>query len=124
MKTPSPIKLTLAFTDPELDDRERDREVQTLLTELKGLDLIRAGRAPDPAPPEGNKAMGGVLTGMIIMELYGPQLKNLFGLLGARLSGKTIEFEVEANGKRLSVKAADEKDMDLAIRKARAFIEE
>nr|VFK32135.1 MAG: hypothetical protein BECKMB1821G_GA0114241_11038 [Candidatus Kentron sp. MB]VFK35088.1 MAG: hypothetical protein BECKMB1821I_GA0114274_10998 [Candidatus Kentron sp. MB]VFK76219.1 MAG: hypothetical protein BECKMB1821H_GA0114242_104623 [Candidatus Kentron sp. MB] len=124
MKHTSPLKLTIAFIDPDLDDEERDREVQALLTQVKDLDIISAGRVPDPAPPEGNKSMGGVLAGMAIMELYGPQLKNLLNLVGARLSGKTIELEVEANGRRLKVKASNQAEIEMVIRKAREFIGE
>jgi hypothetical protein len=42
--------------------------------------------------------------------------------LGERLSNKTIELEVEANGKRLRVSAATEAELHAAIKAAQDFI--
>ena len=62
MTTPSNIKLTIAFNDPDLDSEERDEQVQQLWSELKQLDEVETvDRVLDPNPPEGSKAIGRLL---------------------------------------------------------------
>jgi hypothetical protein len=47
----------------------------------------------------------------------------LLGFLGDRLSGKTIELEVEGNGKKLKVKASSREELQAAIAEAEKFIQ-
>ena len=49
--------------------------------------------------------------------------KKLSGFLGDRLSGKTIELEVEGNGKKLKVKASSREELEMAIAQAEKFIQ-
>jgi hypothetical protein len=104
--TSSPnLKLTIEFNDPELDPEQRDEQAQFLIAELRDLDEIETvDRILDPSPPAGNNA------------------KKLFGYLRDRLGGKSIEFTVEANGKKLSVKASSREELDYAIKAATDFI--
>jgi hypothetical protein len=47
----SNIKLTIAFTDPELDPEELDTQAQNLLTQMKDLDEVeRVDRGVSPNP--------------------------------------------------------------------------
>jgi hypothetical protein len=48
--------------------------------------------------------------------------KKLFGYLRERLGSKSIEFTVEANGKKLAVKASSREELDYAIKAATDFI--
>ncbi len=78
MAEDSSIKVTIAFNDPDLDIDERDEEVQKLLSQLKGLDEVEeVGRVLDPNPPEGNKALGGFLVGMLTAEVAANKPLNL-----------------------------------------------
>ena len=79
-------------------------------------------RVLDPNPPAGNKAIGGFLVGLLMAEVNIGNAKKLFGFLSDRLAGKSIEFTVEANGKKLSVKASSREELDYAIKAAQEFI--
>jgi hypothetical protein len=119
----SNIKLTIAFADLDLDAEERDEQAQQLMSELKQIDEVETvDRVLDPNPPEGNKAIGGFLVGLLMAEVNVVNAKNLMGFLGDRLSGKTIELEVEGNGKKLKVKASSREELKAAIAEAERFI--
>ncbi|WP_138501571.1 hypothetical protein [Nostoc sp. PA-18-2419] len=123
MNTSSNIKLTIAFNDPDLEPEEQDEQVQRLMTELKQIDEVYAvGRVLDPNPPEGNKALGGFLVGLLMAEVNAANAKKLMGFLGDRLGGKPIELAVEANGKKLTVKADSREELEAAIKAAQDFI--
>lgn len=118
----SDVKFTINFNDPDFDEEERDEEVQKLLNQMRDLDEVDTDRVIDPNPPEGNKALGGFLIGMLTAEVSTDNAKRLLGFLGDRLSGKTIELEVEGNGKKLKVSASSRVELEAAIEQAQAFI--
>jgi hypothetical protein len=117
------IKLHIAFNDPDLDVEEREEEVQKLLYELKQLDEVEeVDRVLDPNPPEGNKALGGFLVGMLMAQVDPANILKFFGFLRDRLSGKMIELRVEANGKKLHLKASSRAEFLEAIAAAQQFV--
>ena len=119
----SNVKLTIALNDPELDSEELEEQAQNLLNQLKDLDEVEAvDRVLDPNPPEGNKAVGGVLVGLLTAEVSVANVKKLLTFLSDRLSGKSIELEVEANGKKLKVKASSREELEAAIEAAKNFV--
>ncbi len=119
----SSIKVMIAFNDPDLDTEEQEQEAQKLLNQLRELDEVEeVDRVLDPNPPEGNKALGGFLVGMLAAEVNVANVKNLMGFLGDRLGGKPIELSVEANGKKLTVKAHSREELEAAIKAAQDFI--
>lgn len=122
--TANSIKFTIAFNDPDLDAEEKDEQVQRLMTELKQMDDLDAvvGRVLDPKPPEGNKALGGFLVGLLTTQVNVANAQKLMGFLGDRLGGKPIELSVEANGKKLTVKAHSREELEAAIKAAQDFI--
>lgn len=123
MVTASTVRLTIALIDTELDDEEKDRAVRQLLTEFQELDEVeRAERVLDPAPPIGNKALGGFLVNLLLLEVSPTNVKRLFGFVSDRLGGKPIELEVEANGKKLKVKASSQEELAAAIKAAQEFV--
>ena len=123
MTSHSNLKFTITFNDPDLDAEERDEQAQQLMSELKQMDEVETvDRVLDPNPPEGNKAIGGFLVGLLMAEVNVANAKNLMGFLGDRLSGKTIELEVEGNGKKLKVKASSREELKAAIAEAERFI--
>ena len=115
------LKLTIEFTDSELEAEERDEQAQLLIEELRDMPEVRVSPVPDPNPPEQHKG-GGFLAGLLMAELKIDNAKKLFGYLRDRLGGKSIEFTVEANGKKLSVKASSREELDYAIKAATDFI--
>ena len=123
MANPFDLKLTINFNDPDLSPEERDEQAQRFLAELKDMDEVEtANRVLDPNPPEGNKALGGFLIGMLTAEVNAANAKAAFGYLRDRLSGKPIELEVEANGKKLKVSAHSQAELEAAIKAAQDFI--
>jgi hypothetical protein len=119
----SNVNVVIAFTDPAMDVEEREAEAQNLLDQMQELEEVEdVDRILDPNPPEGNKALGGFLIGMLTAEVNPANVKRIMGFLGDRLSGKTIEMEVEANGRKLKVKASSQAELISAIEVAQKFI--
>jgi hypothetical protein len=118
----STVKLTIAFNDPDLEPEELDEQAQHLMAELNDMDGVEVDRVLDPNPPDGNKALGGFLVGLLMAEVNGANAKKLMGFLGDRLGGKPIELTAEANGKKLSVKAYSREELEAAIKAAQDFI--
>jgi hypothetical protein len=123
MSKSSNIKFTIAFNDPDLDSEELDEQAKMLVSGLKQIDEVdEVNRVIDPNPPEGNKSIGGFVVGLLAAEVSATNAKKLLGFLGGRLGGKPIEFTVEGNGKKLSVKANSREELELAIKAAQDFL--
>jgi hypothetical protein len=117
------VQLTINFSDPSLEADERDEEVRLLIADLREIEDVNVvERVVDPNPPEGNKSLGGFLVGLLTAEVNINNAKRLLSFLGNRLSGKTIEMEVEVNGKKLKVKASSQVELVAAIQAAKDFI--
>jgi hypothetical protein len=123
MISESNVRLTINFNDSSLEAEERDEQVQRLMLELKEIDDVETvERVLDTNPPEGNKALGGFLVGLLTAGVNAENAKRVLGFLGDRLSGKTIELEVEANGRKLMVKASSQAELAAAIEAAQKFV--
>lgn len=122
MTTNDSVKLTIAFNDPDLEADELDDQATRLMLEINQMNEVEVARVPDPSPPEGNKALGGFLIGLLTAEANPANAKKLMGFLGDRLGGKPIELAVEANGKKLTVKAHSREELEAAIKAAQDFI--
>ena len=119
----SSIKFTIAFNDPDLDSEELEEQAQNLLAQMKDLDEIETvDRVLDPNPPEGNKAVGAILVGLLTAQVNKGNAQKVMGFLGDRLGNKPIELEVEANGKKLKVKASSQEELMAAIEAAQKFV--
>lgn len=122
MSENSNIKFTIAFNDPDLDSEERDEQAQRFMNELKQMDEVEVDRVLDPNPPEGNKAVGAILVGLLTTQVNKENAQKLMGFLGDRLGGKPIELSIEANGKKLTVKAHSREELEAAIKAAQDFV--
>ncbi len=123
MTPDSNVKFTIAFNDPNLDSDELEAQAQNLLAQMRDLDEIETvDRVLDPNPPKGNKAIGGILVGLLTAQVNLANAQKLLGFLGDRLGNKTIELEVETNGKKLKVKAHSREELEAAIAAAQKFI--
>jgi hypothetical protein len=63
-----------------------------------------------------------MLIGLLTAEVSAGNAQKLMGFLGDRLGGKPIELEVEANGKKLTVKAHSREELEAAIKAAQDFV--
>jgi hypothetical protein len=127
MTASSKLKLTIQFTDPKLDAEERNEEAQSLIDQLSLLkdrgEIDRVSRVIDPTPsPEGSKAIGTCLVGVLMAQMNIDNAKKIFDYLRDRLGRQKIEFTIEANGKKLSVKASSREELDYAIQAIEKFI--
>lgn len=119
----SPITFQIALRDPSLESEDHEQQAQNLLAQLKELDEVESvGRVLDPNPPPGNKALAGFLAGLLTAEVNAINVKRFLGFLGDRLGNTAIELEVEANGKRLKVKASSQAELQTALEMAQKFI--
>ena len=118
----SDVRVTIGFVDEDWDPEERETAAQSLLRSLQDLDEVEVvGRVPEVAP-DGSKGLG-FITGWVMGQVNQENGKKLLGFLGDRLSGKTIELEVEGNGKKLKVKASSREELQMAIAEAEKFIQ-
>lgn len=119
----SNIKLTIALKDSDLDEEELDKITRNLLQQMRELDQVEQVECiVDPNPPEGNKALGGFLVGLLTAEVNPANITAVMGFLGDRLAGKPVELEVETNSKKLKVKAGNQQDLLAAIQEAEKFV--
>ena len=122
MSSESNVKLTIALSNPDLDAEEQEQETRNLLRDIKELDVESAELVAVTEIPQGAKSVGGFLVGVLQAEVSLANFKKLLGFLGDRLGNKTIELEVEANGKKLKVKASSQEELNAAIEQAQKFI--
>ena len=123
MADTSNVRVTIAFNDPELGSEDIEAQAQNLLAQMRDLDEIETiERVLDPNPPAGNKAVGAALIGILTAEVSPVNIKKLLGFLGDRLGNKPIELEVEANGRKLKVKASSQAELMTAIEAAQKFV--
>lgn len=122
MSAESNIKLTIALNDPNLDAEEQDQLTRSLLREMKDLDVESADLVAVEETPEGSKAFGGFLLGMLQAEVSIANVKRVLSYIGDRFGSKPIELEVEANGRKLKVKASSKEELIAAIQEAEKFV--
>lgn len=122
MSSESNVKLTIALSNPDLDAEEQERETRNLLREIRDLDVESAELVAVTEIPAGARSVGGFLLGMLQAEVSLANFKKLLGFLSDRLGNKTIELEVEANGKKLKVKASSREELAAAIEQAQKFV--
>jgi hypothetical protein len=117
MTDTSNVKLTITFTDPDLDDQDKDEEVQKLLAQMKDLDEVEAvDRVVNPTVLEGTKSVTGWVVAQLIAFVKPENVKQLWGFLSDRLANKVIELEAEANGKKIKIKASSQQELEAAVK--------
>lgn len=123
MAVESKVSLTIIISSSDLDTEQQEKEAQSLFEQMKAWDEIeRVSRIPDPSPPEESKALGSFLVGILTAEVKPENIKALLRTLSDRLLNKVIEIEVEANGRKLKVKANSQEELAAAIQEAQKFI--
>jgi hypothetical protein len=124
MADTSDVKLTITFTDPDLDAEEKDEEVQKLLAQMKDLDEVEAvDRVVNSNAPEGSKSVTGWVVAQLISFVKPENVKQVWGFLSDRLGNKTIEVEAEANGKKIKIKASSRQELEAAVKAIQELVE-
>lgn len=115
--------LTIALTDPELTNTERDDELVSLFEDLNAnSDIESVTRLRDPNPPDGNKS-GGALLDLLKADANLPNALKVLKFLGDRLGNKPISLEAEVNGVKMKVSASSQEEVKFAINEINEFIE-
>jgi len=123
MTSKSNIKLTITLQESGQETEKLDRLTRNLWREIKELDEVEDVRLGEfTQTPPGAKSLGGSILGVLQAEVSFKNFQKLVGFLRDRLSGKAIELEVEANGKKLKVKASSEGELITAIEQAQKFV--
>ena len=120
MATQDLFRVTIAFTDP--DSEQREAEALKLLPQLKAMDEVESVERLATATPELGKGLG-FLPGWLVAQVNLENGKKVLGFLGNRLAGKSIELEVEGNGRKLKVKASNPEELRSVIAEAERFIQ-
>lgn len=124
MASSSTIQVTISLSDPSLDDEELQAYMENLKPQLLQVDGVEeANLVPVEEVPQGSKALGGFLLGLLTAEVNPANIKALFGFLGERLGGKPIEMSLKApDGRELNIKASSQAEFDFAYQKAQEFL--
>lgn len=121
--SPTHFALTIAFTDPELTNEERDDELASLFEDLNAnSDIESVERLREPNPPEGNKSGGGLLD-LLKADANPANALKVLKFLGDRLGNKPISLEAEVNGVKMKVSASSQEEIKFAVNQINEFIE-
>lgn len=118
------VTLDLRNADPSLSPEELEALTQRLFQQMGDLDEVeQVKRIQEANPPTGSKPLDAAfLIGLLTAEVNAKNIKALLDFLWERLSGKPIELKVEANGKKLEVKAYSQQELSAAIEAAQQFL--
>lgn len=110
-------------SDPDLAPEELEALTQRLLQQMGAIDEVeQVNRVRDSNPPAGSKPLDAAfIVGLLSAEVNIQNIKALLGFLWERLNGRPIELKVEANGKKLEVKAYSQQDLLAAVDAAKNF---
>ena len=118
------IKLTISFIDPELDEEDKDTEIQNLLRDMRELDEIEdVERLVDSQIPENSKSLTGKALAGVIAIFKSENTKKIWSFLTERLNSKQIEMSLEApDGRKINVKARTQEEFQVVMREAQEFL--
>ncbi|MEW6496908.1 MAG: hypothetical protein AB1589_30960 [Cyanobacteriota bacterium] len=108
----------------DLDPEELEALTQRLFQQMKEIDEVqKVIRVPQVTPPQGSKPLDAAfIIGLLQAEVNLANIRALLGFIWERLSGKPIELRVEAEGKKLEVKAYSQQELSAAIEAAKEFL--
>ncbi|WP_071190979.1 hypothetical protein [Trichormus sp. NMC-1] len=118
----SNFQITIAFTDTDLDDEDKNQEVQKLRNTLQSLDEVENVRGViDPNPPKDGRGAG-LIPGWLMAEVKPANALKLFGVL-KRLVKQPIKFNVKASdGREISLEINNKEEFEFFYQKAQDFI--
>ncbi|KAM3089620.1 hypothetical protein ACKFKG_33305 [Phormidesmis sp. 146-35] len=115
MTTAPKIELTITFQDPDASPEKQEKLTQTLLQQMRSLEDVNVDRVTDPNPPEGSRAVGSFLWGLLKAEASVASLRTLFGFLGDRMGNKPIKIKAKfADGREVELEASSREELAAA----------
>ncbi len=117
------ITVTLTFSDPRLDDEEREAMALDLYQQLRASDseFGEVRRVSEVAPP-GSKSIGAQVIGALAAVVSATSLKAFFAYLSERWRGREITVEVDFDAKTVKLAANSAEDFVLAYNAAAALL--
>lgn len=114
------LSIRLTYSDPGLDDDEREDLAQQLHSQLRAADsdLGAWHRVAAEAPPPGSKSIAAQVVGALAAVLSAASLKPFFAYLAERWRGREISLELEVNGKKVKIVARSQDDLIAAYNAA------
>lgn len=129
------VNIKVKFKDPTLEPElyPDDKDMMDRLTDNLRKEITQfledtedyegqVSRVRETVAPEYSKGVGGFLVGILTAEISSKNIKSMMNFLGDRLSGKSIELELEAHEKKLKIKVSNQQDLATAIQAAKDFI--
>jgi hypothetical protein len=124
MISTSPVKMTVAFTDPNLADEERELQLEQLEAEIANLaEVGTVGRVTSSVVPDGSRSFASFLTGLLMAEVNPENMKKLFDFLSDRFGNQPLEINLEKpDGSKMSLKANSREELEFLMKQAQEFL--
>lgn len=119
----STVKLTIAISNPELDEEELDTLTQKFMKELRQLDNIECvDRVVSEKPTEGARPLASFLLGVLQAEFNWQNIQSVWDFMAKRFPSKgAIEVSFEKDGRKFSGKANSVEKLKELIEAAKSF---
>lgn len=117
------FKIIIAIQDADLDNDELQEETQNLREQLEESEIVEsADLVAVNQAPEGSKAFGGFILGLLSAEVSPANIKKLMGFLGDRLGNKQIELALKTpDGREINLKASSREEFEFVYQKAQEW---
>ncbi|NES86365.1 MAG: sugar ABC transporter permease [Moorea sp. SIO2B7] len=116
------IKMIITLQDSELYEHELHEDTQALVNNpmFKEFTEDTASLMTSEQAPEGAKAFGGFLLGMLGAEVSRENLGKVFKFLGDRLGDEQLKMQIETpDGRKLNLEANSKAEFDFLYEKAK-----
>jgi hypothetical protein len=117
------VQIAIAIQNTDLDNEELQEATQNLREQIEEseivetVDLVAVAKAP-----EGSKAFGGFILGLLVTEVNPANLKKFMGFLSDRLGDKPIELALKTpDGRELNLKASSRQEFEFVLQKAQEW---
>ncbi len=108
------LTVTLTYSDPRLDDEEREALALNLYQELRSADEFGEVRRVAEVAPPGSKSIGAQVIGALAAIISATSLKAFFAYLSERWRGREITVEIDFGANTVKLVANSKEDLVLA----------
>ncbi len=116
------ITVTLTYSDPRLDDEEREALAINLYQELRSADEFGEVRRVSELAPPGSKSIGAQVIGALAAVVSATSLKAFFAYLSERWRGREITVEIDFGANTIKLVANSKEDLVLAHNTAASLL--
>lgn len=122
----SNVQIAIAIKDSNLDSEELQEATQNLREQIEESELVEtANLVAVEQAPEGSKALGSFVLGLLTTELNPAKLIKFLGFLRDRLGDKPIELAIKTpDGRELELKVSSREEFEFVLQKAREWADQ